>query len=256
MKKKFLRYFLLVFIFSMACMQALPAAERGSKEEFEQAAEAYFKRDFTKAIQLYTDLEKKGLISSDLFYNLANTYYRQGHIGWAIYYYTKALRYAPRDRDLVANARYVLGKRADQIEKPFVSKVYHSLFFWYDILTLKELLILTAIFYWIFFAFLALRVMKNKKGISIALWVNLSINLILLPTAAAKFYTERLQKIGVMVAATVAVYSEPNADSIKLYELHEGALVEVEDQSEKFVKIRLPDGRVGWVDMTQLKTIP
>lgn len=256
MKNIFSKYLLVFFILLVSFCRAASAADSSLQNEFKQAGEAYFNRDFNKAIELYSGLEKNGLVNSDLFYNLANANYRQGHIGEAIYYYSKALRYAPRDRDLVANYQYVLGKKVDQIEKPLLIKIYHTLFFWQDVLTLKEIMGVALLFYWAFFVLLALRVMKRKRGLSVALWISLVFNLIFLPTAFAKFYSERISKRGVVVASLGAVYSEPNSDSIKLYELHEGTQVEVENNTDKFAKIKLSDGRVGWIELAQVKTIP
>ncbi|MFO1520357.1 MAG: tetratricopeptide repeat protein [bacterium] len=246
--------FLLLALLSFASAP-LFAVDKTLQDEFTQANEAYFNRDFPKAIQLYSDLEKRGMVSGDLFYNLGNTYYRSGQIGWAIYYYLKALRYHPRDRDLVANYKYVLGKRVDQIETPLWIKVYRTLFFWVEGATLKELLIVTLVLYWLFFLLLILRILKKKFALTLALLAVSAFNLALLPTAVAKYYEEKVQVTGVVVSPVAPVFSEPAKGAIKLFELHEGAVATVTDEANDFVKLRLPDGKRGWVGAGDVRQI-
>jgi len=225
------------------------------QDQFNQANDAYFNRDFDKAIKLYSDLEKRGVISGDLFYNLANTYYRQGKVGWAVYYYLKALRYHPRDRDLAANHRYVTSKRVDQIEEPLLSRLSQSTFFWMDLMTNKELLIVAVVFYWLFFIVLTLRITRKRFVLTLMLIVLGGLNLLILPTAVGKFYSERLKKTGVIVAPVSAVYSEPAQGAIKLFDLHEGTVATVIERANGFAKIRLADGKRGWVSENDLKEI-
>ncbi|MBL7686182.1 MAG: tetratricopeptide repeat protein [Deltaproteobacteria bacterium] len=249
----------LISIFVLASLFGaydLQAQERTLQSQFDQANEAYFQRDFPKAIQLYQDLESRGLVSGDLFYNLGNTYYRQGEVGEAVYYYLKALRYSPRDRDLVANLRYVLSKRVDQIEPGLLSKVYHTLFFWGDLMTLKELLLTTALFYGLFFIILALRLMKKRTGLTFALVLLLLLNLLLLPTAVAKYVQEKMQTIAVIISPQASVFSEPTDSSIKLFELHEGTYGKVLDQTKDFIKMNFDSGKVGWIESKNVKKTP
>jgi tetratricopeptide (TPR) repeat protein len=240
-------FYLFFLIFLLSFSTQIFASPNTLQDQFNQANEAYFSRDFSTAIQLYTDLEKRGVVSGDLFYNLGNTYYRTGQIGRAIYYYTKALRYHPRDRDLVANDRYVESKRIDQIEGSLFSKICHTLFFWIDLTTLKELLIIAVIFYWMFFILLVCRILRKKFIFTLLLMVAIGLNLVILPTAIAKFYTERLSSTGVIISPVASVYSEPTQDAIKLFELHEGTFAQVTDREGSFKKIRLSDGKKGWV---------
>lgn len=249
-------YFLLL---SLSCCFLAPQTTYGAdqtlQDQFQRANEAYFARNFEEAIQLYTDLEKRGVSSGDLFYNLGNVYYRTGQIGLAIHSYLKALRYHPRDRDLVANYQYVLSKRIDQIEKNPSSKIFHTLFFWAERMTLKELLITSILVYWLFFALLTLRIYHKRSLLSVALALVLGLNLILLPTAGAKYYSEKIQRVGVVFAPQAPVFSEPAEGAIQLFELHEGTTVNLVDQEGNYLKIKLSDGKKGWVEQKNMKEI-
>lgn len=253
MRKKM--YFLLTFFFFFLFPFSFSLFAQSPQQTFEQANQAYFSQNFTEAISLYQKLEESGLQSADLFFNLANAYYRKGEIGEAVYYYMKALRYAPRDRDLVANYRYVLSKRVEVSEQSLSEKAEDLFFFLKNLLTLREMLGLTLILYWILFGVGIAYYLKRKKSWGIVLAVMLFCNLYVIPVAFRKFQQEHLQKTAVILNSTVPVYSEPNAESIRLFDLREGALAQVKDQREGFVKLRYKKGQIGWVKLDQLKIL-
>lgn len=252
MKTKIIILFILFFSFYPT---ALLSVETTLQEKFQQGNEAYFARDFPKAIQIYGELERRGLKSGDLFYNLGNTYYRMGQVGRAVYYYAKALRYHPRDRDLNANYRYVLSQRADKIEEPLSQRATRMLFFLMELTTLKELLMIAALFYVLFFVLLAFNIVRRRFVLTAALWGLAAINLFLLPSAAMKFYQERIRATAVVVKPLVPVLSEPSVGAIKLFELHEGALGSVTDREGDFIKVQLADGKRGWVSRAEVEEI-
>lgn len=251
MKKKFL----IIFLFLICPLNLFAAVDSNIQTIFHQANEAYLSRDFKKAIELYTDLQKKGVQSSDLFYNLGNTYYRTGRVGWAVFYYLKALRLEPRDRDLVANFQAVTSKRVDQFELSVSSKVFQTFFFFNDFVTFKELAILALMIHFIFFGLLAFYFFKGKHSLIIPVFVFGVLNLIFISSGVAKFYTEQVQVIGVVVESSIPVYSEPTEKSIKLFDLHEGTIGEINDQIKDFLKIRLLDGKVGWLKTADIQQI-
>ncbi|MBI2280830.1 MAG: SH3 domain-containing protein [Bacteroidetes bacterium] len=49
--------------------------------------------------------------------------------------------------------------------------------------------------------------------------------------------------------------SEPNANSQKLFTLHEGTKVNVLEKSSSWVKIKLPNGNVGWLNASDVEVI-
>jgi len=243
------------WIFCLVLAVAPSAKAVSPQESFEQANQYYFSRNFPEAIRAYQQVEAQGVHSGDLYYNLANSYYRQGEIGEAIYYYLTALRYSPRDRDLVANYRYVLSKRAEGYERSVGERAIDLLFFLKDLLTLREMLWLALASYWLLFTAALLYYMKRRQPWRVALIVLALLNLYILPVAFEKFREERLAGVAVAVEPSVSVYSEPNAESIRLFELREGAIAKVKDEREGFVKIQYRSGQIGWAKSDQLKLL-
>ena len=54
----------------------------------------------------------------DLYYNIGNTYYRQGNLGQAIWAYEKGIQLSPLHKDLKYNLDFVNARVKDRIEVP------------------------------------------------------------------------------------------------------------------------------------------
>lgn len=80
----------------------------------EQADSAYSKDNFMLSEMLYLQALKAGGSSSALFYNLGNTYYRQGNLGKAIVNYERALKLDPSNKDARQNLEFVNARIADK----------------------------------------------------------------------------------------------------------------------------------------------
>lgn len=78
------------------------------------ADSAYVDDNFLRAEELYLQALKLGGSSSVLFYNLGNTYYRQGNLGKAIVNYERALKIDPTNADARRNLEFVNSKITDK----------------------------------------------------------------------------------------------------------------------------------------------
>lgn len=79
-----------------------------------KADSAYSVDNFVEAEGLYLKALHKGGSSSELFYNIGNTYYRQGNLGKAIVYYERALKLDPTNSDARTNLEFVNSKITDK----------------------------------------------------------------------------------------------------------------------------------------------
>ena len=55
-------------------------------------------------------------------------------------------------------------------------------------------------------------------------------------------------KDGILVETAVVVKSSPDFSSKDSFQIHEGLKVRVEDHVDDWVKIRLNDGKIGWIN--------
>lgn len=54
-------------------------------------------------------------------------------------------------------------------------------------------------------------------------------------------------KDGVIIETSVIVKSSPDYSSKDSFQIHEGLKVRIEDNVDDWVKIRLDDGKIGWI---------
>ena len=96
----------------------------------------YQSGNFAQAAELYRQVADAGYESSVLYYNLGNSYYRLGKIGYAILNYERAQKLAPGDDDIthnlaLANSRIV--DKIDNIPPFFLFKWWESLLAFFTI---------------------------------------------------------------------------------------------------------------------------
>jgi tetratricopeptide (TPR) repeat protein len=214
---------------------------------------------YDKAIEEYKKLVDEGYVGTSLFYNLGNANYRIGKIGYAILYYEKALELSPSDEDVKHNLDFAHLSTVDRIQ-PLPKFI---LFDWWEALlglfsdngwayivfVLYLLVILLAGAY-----SFSKTVMQQKifffSAITGVFLLAVSISLLVI-----KVNREAKLKSGVIVEQVVTVKFSPDPQSTDAFVIHEGLKVNLEDQLDNWVKIRLADGKVGWVEQTYVEQI-
>jgi SH3-like domain-containing protein len=58
---------------------------------------------------------------------------------------------------------------------------------------------------------------------------------------------EKSENMGIIFSSSVTVKSSPDQNGTDLFILHEGVKVEILDRVEKWRKIKLADGKIGWL---------
>ena len=95
---------LIILIFSVFGMNSQFMANEGHYEDlYEKANEVYKAGNYDSAKVLYSEIIQNGMVSSELFYNLGNTFYKKGNIPEAILFFERAHRLSPNDEDIKYN---------------------------------------------------------------------------------------------------------------------------------------------------------
>jgi tetratricopeptide (TPR) repeat protein len=219
----------------------------------------YQNKEYEKAIVAYEQLISKGYEGTTLYYNLGNAYYRSGKIGFAILNYERALQLSPADEDIQHNLALANTKTVDRVEmlpKFFIFQWWEGLLAFFSLTGWTY----TAYFFYIVvlgstaFYFLA----KNQRIQKISFYSGLAAVMLLAVTAsllAVKFNRELSVKNAVIVQSEAAVKLSPDASSNDAFIIHEGLKVKLEDNVQDWVKIKLLDGKVGWVQKENLGII-
>ncbi|OGL39707.1 MAG: hypothetical protein A3C43_05280 [Candidatus Schekmanbacteria bacterium RIFCSPHIGHO2_02_FULL_38_11] len=245
-----MKVFVLFFLFSIMLISLPVFSSDEPSNIFLEANQAYNKGDYDGAISLYEKLLNSGIRNGLLYYNLGNCYFRKGETGRAIFNYKNGKLYSPRDEDLTANLNYARQNIKDrtEIKDP---EIRRRIFFWYYSLNLKELFMIFLVFNGIFWISAILKIFKPLPLLRAVFFVSLFIMLSSGISAATKFYVMENLKDGVVLAEEVSVRSGNSSNDTILFKLHEGTEIEILDESDGWLKIKLPHGSKdmrGWVE--------
>ncbi len=224
-----------------------------------QANQAYRNGEYAKADTMYEKIVQNGYESPALYYNFGNTRFKLNDVPGAILNFERARRLSPRDEDVVYNLRLAnlrVIDKVDPIPEFFLTEWWHEFIRLYSSTTWAGIVI--AELWGVVFC----------AGIVLFLR-SLLVRRILLFSAATLFLASILATTGmilqqqyehtdlsaVIFAQSLSVKSSPDVNSINLFVLHEGVKVQILDNVENWRKIRLPDGKVGWVPSEALQII-
>ena len=225
----------------------------------EKADKAYSIEQYEAAAKLYQDLVAEGE-SPEVYYNLANCYYRLDEIAKAILWYERALLLSPGDSDIRFNLQMARSKTVDKIvpeEEIFFSRWYHSLlntmsvngWVWMGIITFA--LMLLGVMLYLFGQMMTLR----KCGFYGA--VGMFVLVVLCNVFALQQRSRQQNRTGaVVMEPSVVVKSTPAAAGTDLFLLHTGTSMTIIDNSmQDWYQIRLSDGKEGWIPTKAIEVI-
>ncbi len=70
-----------------------------------------------------------------------------------------------------------------------------------------------------------------------------------------QYHQETNDHFAVIFSPSVSVKSAPDQQSVDLFVLHEGLKIELLDEVGEWRKIRLADGKIGWIPETAIQVI-
>lgn len=228
-------------------------------ELFSEANTFYKVEDYNRALGVYLALEEKGLVSSDLYFNLGNCYYKLNKVAPAIYYYEKALKANPVNEDAQHNLTFAKRMTLDVIEdlpktflQRFSENVIQKLSFDIWALIAVSASFLTSILFLLYY-FSGSSKMK-------LLYFNTTIFAVFVMLVSVFFAfdnydTVKKNRTAIIFATKAEIKNAPTVNSEKVFELHEGTKVVILDELDNWKKIKIADGKIGWIYMDNLKEI-
>ncbi len=227
---------------------------KDANRTFFQANALYKKADYKKAISLYEELLKSGFQSGSLYYNLANSYFKNHQLGEAILNYERAKVLMPRDEQLRFNEKYVQSLRKRYSPIPTVSFWQRPLKSYADSLTLHEILWIICLGCIILSAFIWVGLFSHYSYRRIIIIAGLLMIFIMGNIGIFLSKKSFLQKTAVILSQTDALY-EPRETATSYYKLAEGDIVSVIREENGWVKIMRSDGRRGWIPINKMEKI-
>ena len=252
------------YILILLCLMSVPSSAMGMPKDSidimkASADSAYACEDFATAEQMYLQLVQMGE-STDIYYNLACTYYRQDNIAKAVLWFERAAQLDPSDEDIRFNLAMARSKTVDRIipkhEMFFVSAWKslmhsHSVTEWayWGISSFVLMLLLGALYF--FSSSLALRKLGFFGAMSMLL---LCIVFNILAYNLRDY--NNTHTAGIIMEPAVTVKSTPTKSGTDLFVVHEGTHVEIKDNTMRdWSEIQIADGKVGWIEKSTYEAI-
>jgi len=226
---------------------------------FDNATVSYNEGNYEKAVENYLEILENGQHSAELYFNLGNCYYKLNQIAPSIYYYEKALLLKPNDPEIKNNLLYAQNMTLDAIEhmpETGLDKIKKSItgFLSFDQWA-KTAVAFMILFVLLYIAFYFFRYSSRKRIAFIASIVALMISIISVFFAFIQYSEFNDNQPGIVFSEEIAIRSEPNNRSQEIFTLHEGAKVNVLEELNGYQKIKIADGKIGWLPKESIKVL-
>lgn len=257
MKKKSNKAKVSGFSFVLMILMLMPLSANAITKQ--NADDEYTKGNYQQAIKDYQEILKAG-VSSEIYYNLGNAYYRTDNITQALLAYERALQLSPGDNDIRFNLQYARSKTIDKITpetEMFFVTWYNSLVNFTSVdrwaktaivsIVMALLLILVFLF--------APQMWARKSG-----FYGSAVFLLLFAFANLFAFQQKheleTKQGAIVIAPTVNVKKTPAASGTDVFVIHEGTRVDITDRGMKQWRgVKLADGREGWLKTSQIEEI-
>ncbi|MFQ5706442.1 MAG: tetratricopeptide repeat protein [bacterium] len=239
------------FAFLVALMIAGKCVASESDTHFKRGNEFYEKGEYGSAIAEYEQILQSGYEGWEVYFNLGNAYFKQGELGEAILNFERARKLNPDNEDIEFNLDLVnlsVVDRVPQLPQFFVLEWISK---FVRILSLNTLGIVTIVAYllWTFLIILrlAFKRVQLRRFYFVAILISSTVFFVLGSTLALRIFQNETDSEAILLAEKVDVKSAPGSAGTDLFTLHEGVKVSIQDRSGDWLKIKLADGKVGWL---------
>ncbi len=226
---------------------------------FEQGNALYNDGNYELAIEKYETILDNGKHSAELYFNLGNAHYKLSHIAPSIYYYEKSLQLKPNDKEIKNNIAFARNMTIDAVDaipevgfSKFVNNISRSMTFerW-AFLTVVLMLLFVMLFLTYYFTYAS----GKKRLAFIGSMAALVFSCLALSFAFHNYDLVETDQPAIVFAQESQIKSEPNLRSTEAFKLHEGTKVQILDTVNNWNKIRLADGKTGWIPNEDIKAL-
>lgn len=217
-------------------------------EKIATANRAFDTGDYRQAVVRYQEVIADGHHNGHVYYNLGVSYHRLQEIGESMASLLAARHYLPRDPDVVFNLKFVEDRISDKLGTVMPRKFYEVLDFISDYLSEYEISFATLAFIGLGLLLLTLYLFHRQFLFLMKLGV-LLLAVVVLSLIYLQIKARFPEQWGAIVSPSTKVYSGPGDSNMTLFILQEGAPFVIEQEANGFLKIKLSDGKKGWVSV-------
>jgi hypothetical protein len=190
---------------------------------------------------------------------LGNCYFRLDKPGYAILYYEKAKKLSPGDDDINHNLLFAQKNTIDRIDtlpSIFIFEWWESLI---TLLTVDGWTYLLLIFLFLLLLSISVFLLTRNPVFNRYSFFGGVISLILLlftlTVLLVQLNADRYHQYGIIIETVVEVKTSPDQNSQDAFIIHEGLKVRIEDKLDNWFKIKLEDGKIGWLEESKVGLI-
>lgn len=244
-----------LFVALIVCLNVQAVGEFN----LDKADEAYTAGSYDTALEIYNSALDKGYESADLYYNVANCYFRKGELAASILNYERALKLDPSHDDAKHNLEFAESRTVDKIDSlgsVFLVDWWNAIanitsadaWAWIAISLFVVLLVSLSLYIFV------RKMWVRKVGFSVAI-VALFFTLISILCAYTRYEVETSKSEAIVFSQTVTIKSSPDNSGNDLFILHEGTKVNIKSTLGEWVEISTSDGNSGWMPASAIEVI-
>ncbi|MCF6297051.1 MAG: tetratricopeptide repeat protein [Flavobacteriaceae bacterium] len=226
---------------------------------FVQANKLYQQESYLEALKLYQEIENGNVESDELFFNIANVYYRTNQVAPSIYYYEKALLLNPNNKDIAFNLNFAKRMTLDNIEalpRSMGQRFRENVILKLTYNTWATISVSLAFLFAILFLLYHFSYSTSVKRIYfITSILSVFFVLITLLFTYQNYQYVKNTRTAIIFEQLAQVKSAPTKSSEVNFELHEGAKVSILESLDNWLKIKIADGKTGWINEDALREL-
>jgi tetratricopeptide (TPR) repeat protein len=227
-------------------------------EAWHRGNEAYLRGDYAGAVAAYEELQRQGVMSSDLFFNLGDAYFRKGALGPAIWAFERTAALDPGDEDARYNLDQARKQAARQARDRIEGEDRDPL--WIRAVTALGPSLESWAFLGVYLGFFVVLLIRRRAQDDLR--PALSAGAAVLGVAALLFGAlllgrVRLERLpfGVVLPDVVAVKEGADVNYRTGFEIHAGLRVRLVERDQDWLRVRLGNGLEGWVHADAIGTL-
>jgi hypothetical protein len=231
----------------------------GNHSLFEASNANYSNGKYDIAIEGYEQILQTGQESPEIYYNLANSYFKMNQLSKAILYYERGLLLAPGDEDIQYNlsiANELITDKIEALPEFFIKTWYKKA---RNLMSSNSWALVSLISFVLSCFMTVVFILTRRRRIKQIMLPTVFLALIIcalsitMSRQQSRLVTDR--NTCIVFAPSVTVKSSPDNSGTDLFVLHEGLKLEITERLTGWFEIKLADGNVGWIKSEAVEII-